>query len=497
MGRPERHAGRDRARVTGPPALRSTTPASGGPAATLGCMVLFLLPFAAVGVFAVVQASLAAQAGRWGQAGFLTIFALVFGGVGVGGIASLVRSRRRLAEGATREQRHPEAPWLWREDWASGQITDSSRLTMWGSWAFAVLWNLVSLPAAIVAVRAALGQGNRTALVALLFPGVGVGLTVWAVRATLRYRRFGVSRLELATLPAAVGHALEGTVRPPAGLRPPEGFRLVLSCLRRETSGSGRSRSTTERLLWQDERRTMGGGAGIPVAFAIPADAVPSDPRAGGDRVLWRLEVTGEVPGVDYAAAFEVPVFHTAVSDTPRTEAERALDATVLAPADYRQPAGSPIQVSTTRRGTEIYYPARNPGMAAGLTVFAAIWLGAIALMIAVHAPIFFPIVFGLFGLLLVYLVLDAWLGVTRVTAERGRVTVATGWLTPRREQALRADEISEVAIRIASQAGNTPYYEVSLVTSTGKRVAAGQGIRDKREAEWLAAMLRTAMQGG
>ncbi|HEX3276527.1 MAG TPA: hypothetical protein VHR43_16845, partial [Gemmatimonadales bacterium] len=99
-------------------------------------MVLFLLPFGAVGVFAVVQASRAAEAGQWAQAGFLTVFALVFGGVGFGGIASLVRSRRRLAEGATLEQRHPDAPWLWREDWAARRITDSARLALWGSWAF-------------------------------------------------------------------------------------------------------------------------------------------------------------------------------------------------------------------------------------------------------------------------------------------------------------------------------------------------------------------------
>ena len=44
----------------------------------------------------------------------------------------------------------------------------------------------------------------------LLFPLVGIGLLVWAIRATLRYRRYGISLLELTTLPAPVGHALEG-----------------------------------------------------------------------------------------------------------------------------------------------------------------------------------------------------------------------------------------------------------------------------------------------
>ena len=95
-------------------------------------------------------------------------------------------------------------------------------------------------------------------------------------------------------------------------------------------------------------------------------------------------------------------MFRTAASDAPATDAERAAAAAALVPADYRQPAGSRIQVTTNRRGTEIDFPpARNPGFAIGLTVFVGIWVGAIGFMVAVHAPIFFPIVFGAFGLLL------------------------------------------------------------------------------------------------
>ncbi len=245
-------------------------------------------------------------------------------------------------------------------------------------------------------MRAALREGNRAALIALLFPAVGVGLLVWAVRATIRRRRYGTSVLELGTLPAVVGHALEGTLRTPAGLRPPEGFRVVLSCIRRVTSGSGRNRSTSERILWQEERRATASGVGVPVAFAIPTDATPSDPGRSDDRTLWRLEVSAEVPGVDYAAGFEVPVFRTAESALPRTETEQAVAARSAVPADYRQPAGSRILVSRTRRGTEIYFPpARNPGMAASLTVFTLIWAAAIWATIAFDAPLIFPIVFG------------------------------------------------------------------------------------------------------
>jgi hypothetical protein len=360
---------------------------------------------------------------------------------------------------------------------------------------FAALWNLIGFPSGVLGARTALREGNRLALIALIFPAIGLGLLVWAVRVTLRYHRYGVSRLELSHNPGVVGHTLAGTVRTPSDLRPPEGFDVVLSCIRRETTGSGKNRSTTEHLLWQEERRTMGGPGGVPVAFAIPADAQPSDPGMANDRVLWRLRVAGDVPGIDYSAAFEVPVFRTAESAAPATDVDRAAAAAAMVPAEYRQPAGSRIQVSTTRRGTEIYFPpARNPGFAIGITVFTAIWVGAFALLLVFHAPILFPIVFGLFALLLVYLLLEAWLGVTRVTAGDGQVTIATGWLVPQRERVVNAADIKAVTTRIASQQGDTALYDISIETTAGTRVAAGRSVRDKREAEWLAATIANAV---
>jgi hypothetical protein len=471
-------------------------PAAASVRTAVGCGVLFLLPFAAVGVGTAVAAVRAASLRDWGQAGFLSIFALTFGGVGIGGIVTVLRGRQGAEAALAREARHPEAPWLWREDWAARRITDASVVEMRFAWAFAIFWNLVSIPGAVLGVRAALREGNRAALLALLFPAVGVGLLVWAVRATIRRRRYGTSVLELDTLPAVVGHALEGTLRAPAGLRPPEGFRVVLSCIRRVTSGSGRNRSTSERILWQEEHRTDATGTGVPVAFAIPADAAPSEPVRGNDRTLWRLEVSAEVPGVDYAAGFEVPVFRTAESALPRTETEQAVAARAAVPADYRQPAGSRILVSRTRRGTEIFFPAaRNPGLAASLTVFTLIWAVAIWATIVFDAPLIFPIVFGGFGALLVFLVIDQWMGVARVTADQDGVTIAKGWLVARRERTLGSAEVAEVTTKIGSQAGRTAYYDVTVVTTAGKRVTAGGGIPDKREAEWLAATVQGALR--
>jgi hypothetical protein len=82
-------------------------------ALAMGCGVLFLLPFAGVGVFTTVQALRAAAAANWSQAGFFSIFALTFGGVGFGGLVALAAGRRRLADAETRQTRNPDAPWLW------------------------------------------------------------------------------------------------------------------------------------------------------------------------------------------------------------------------------------------------------------------------------------------------------------------------------------------------------------------------------------------------
>jgi hypothetical protein len=83
------------------------------------------------------------------------------------------------------------------------------------------------------------------------------------------------------------------------------------------------------------------------------------------------------------------------------------------------------------------------------------------------------------------------------VAADREGVTIAKGWLVARREQTLPAAEVAEVTAKIGSQAGRTAYYDVTIVTTAGKRVTAGGGIPHKREAEWLAATVQAALRTG
>jgi hypothetical protein len=392
-----------------------------------------------------------------------------------------------------------EQPWLSRPDWASGRIEDGSRAAAVAAWLFAGLWNLISTPAAYFAGRQALREGNKAALVGLLFPVVGIGLVVWAVRATLRYRRYGVSRLDLATVPAPVGRELRGTVVAPAVLETREELRVTLTCVRRVTRGAGKNRSTTETVLWQEEQRVAashsrtaeGMVTAIPVAFRIPGDVEPSDGTDPRNKVVWRLEVSAGVPGVDYRSAFEVPVFRTSEDVVP---ADPGSPAAAVRP--FVQPATSRIKVSRSRRGTEIDFPAgRNPGAAAGLTALLAVWLVATWATIRFEAPVLIQVIFAAFGFLFAWASAALWFGASRVTIGDGSVTVARGLFAPMREQRMGIADIARVTTRIGMQAGRTPYYDLMLIRNDGRKLPAGRAIRDKREAEWLADTVREALR--
>jgi hypothetical protein len=208
------------------------------------------------------------------------------------------------------------------------------------------------------------------------------------------------------------------------------------------------------------------------------------------------LRLSASLPGVVYWSTFEVPVFRTASSDRPLTQEEARSTPSSVTQANYRQSADSKIRVSTNARGTELVFPgARNLEAALGITIFTGVWLVIIWFLIRLHAPMVFPIVFGGFGLLLVYATLELWLRVSQVVANQDGVVISSGYISATRERRISASEIAEVGLSIGMQAGSRPYYDVFLRRKDGKKLTAGHAVRDKREAEWLAATIRSALR--
>ncbi len=492
----------------------------------LAFLVLFGLPFAAGGVFA-----LSLVPARWAVGDLRGVFALCAGGlafvfVGCGLMAGAVFGRHRIALEAKSAWEYPDEPWKWRPDWAQGHVTDGSKNDLLGITTFAILWNLVAFPAGVLVFGRGVNEGQPYAVVALLFPAFGLGLAAWAVRAALRVRRFGVSRLVLDAVPVPVGRTLSGTVRTRFEAPPEGGFAFTLSALR--TTRGGPDNDTSTRVLWQEEAHAEGrlvseeGGVRVvaPVAIRIPSDAPSTDHSTADDEVAWRLEVTADAPGVDYRAVFEVPVYRTDESD--RSETARAAshlravggippggmvqhgdpiptsyavpEASMLIDTPRPEPC-SAITVAYDGEGVVIDLPAgRNPGIAFGLSLFGAGWSGAIAFLVWAHAPILFPIVFGLFDLLIGWIALSLWCEVARVRVHADGVRLASGIGQPGPERWIPGAQIADVRVAIGMTANTTAYYDLKLVRADGRTLTAGSGIRHKREAEWLAAQIMGAL---
>jgi len=406
-----------------------------------------------------------------------------------------------------RKIQHPDKPWLWHKDWSSRLIQDSNRSSLSYIWFFSIFWNLISVPMSLTVLpREILQNRNYPALLGLLFPLVGAGLLIWAIRATLRWKKFGTSVLELETLPGVIGGHLKGLLQTRTALLPEEGLSLKLTCINRTVSGSGKNRSVNEKILWRErqvipkdriEARVQ--GSSIPFTFEVPYDAKETDRKNMDNAILWYVDAAASVPGVDYAAQFEVPLFRTSESDPDFVPAREAEVPEQMAEDFTHTGSHGGITVRPGQRGgTEVYFaPARNVRVALVLTVFTLIWSAVIWFMMTHGAPILFPIFFGLFDLILLYAVLQLWFGVSKVLIESGQLTVTSGFLWLGASKVIPCSHVEDIKISIGMQSGGrsgTPYYNIALITNDKKKVSLGRSIKDKRHAEWLATTMQDAV---
>jgi len=461
-------------------------------------LTIFALPFCGFGLLALVKGLTAAQQGT-------SQWALIFPGalfslIGFGLIAAVVFGSRYLAAEQKIQAEHPGEPWLWRDDWSHGRADSKTKSSMLAAWLIASLWMLVSAPILFVIPKEQFEREPKT-FFALLFPIAGIFLISWALRQTMRRLEFGKTYFEMPIVPLVVGREARGTIQARFSNIPQNGVTLKLTCIRRITTGSGDNRSTSERILWREEKtlpaeQLIAGpiGTSIPVSFAVPQDAQATDTTNSNDAILWVLEADADVPGVDYKDLFEVPVFRT--KDTPTAPQVAAWGSLAIS-----KPAHPTIVVRPSAEGrTEFYFPsARNKGFAFGVTIFSLVWSGAIVLMIALHAPFIFPVFFSLFDALMIFITLDLWMGSSTVIFNQGELRVRSGLVGQGRIQEVPFSEIGEIRSAITSQQGGatgTPYYDIQLIKTDGKKLTLGKTIRDRQEVDWLVAEMKRLAGG-
>jgi hypothetical protein len=138
---------------------------------------------------------------------------------------------------------------------------------------------------------------------------------------------------------------------------------------------------------------------------------------------------------------------------------------------EIRRDEHSRIQVTDGPNGREFYFPAaRNLGMAFGLTFFLAIWSGVLWLMMVKHAPVLFPIVFGLFEIFILWGFVSAWFKSSRVTANGTGVMLQNRWLIFSRTRRFDASEIARFEVKVGMTSGATAFHDLKLVTRAGEQ---------------------------
>lgn len=428
---------------------------------------------------------------------FYSVFVLVFGASGLGMLVAVVVVGRRARRAEAAVLQHPGEHWRVREDWAQGVIRSGNRVQAWVLTGFATFWNIMVFGFLAVSHKELFSRGGP-ALFFLLFPVVGVGLAAWALREWLVARKYGAAVFRLASVPGVLGGKLAGAVQLPGDVRAPGGLTVMLQCA--ETVRSGKN--SDERILWQDECHLDvealprdGQGLLVPVLFAPPYDQPASSEGAATRRVRWNLLVKARQPGVDVDLRFEVPVFQTEES-----RADFQLDARPVARYVAQKSVEELLRaerVEMDLRGSTLiltFPAARRPGVALAATAFAAVWIGATVFLFRQEAPLLFRVVFGASCLFIAAAVLDAWLGVARVEADRDGLRWRLNWLGLRWARALPAADVTKVAVEMGSQTNQRVNYRVRAVESNGRRRTLGREFADKAAAEAAAREIQQAL---
>lgn len=235
-------------------------------------------------------------------------------------MATQLKKQQAQVDVAAQKRREDPAPWLQRADWAKREIAAKE-----------ISPPFVFFIAAVILVFIALWQfkrfhtSDRDPLVMKLFSALFFGIpfvmaavmAALGVRAVARHKKFGKSLFKLRSATGVIGGKLEGNIHGESQIELPGDFKVQLACYQQTGGGD----NAKVKKLWDASQPVrVPGGTGIfviPISIAIPATCEESSDADPSNLIFWRLEATAKVPGVNFLARFEVPVFKPRSSPTP------------------------------------------------------------------------------------------------------------------------------------------------------------------------------------
>ncbi len=159
--------------------------------------------------------------------------------------------------------------------------------------------------------------------------------------------------------------------------------------------------------------------------------------------------------------------------------------------------ADSGITVASSPNGGTEFIIRRRSGLSETLPGLGiALFLGAVvALLVYAGAPFLFPLVFGIFALLIVAMMVFMTFGESRIVVEEGHVSVRNslfGLMTGRR---MPCSSINRIGVKGDARGSARGYYSVIFTQEDEKTVSPIQFLGEKRHADWLAEEVRKAME--
>jgi hypothetical protein len=458
------------------PTIRNSSGKSSGIGAVV-FLILFATPFAGCGLVALFQGVKKTIAGETENGLMLSLFGLIFSTVGFGLMFEAVWGRKKLQQADELQSRFADKPWQARADWAAGKIKPAATAPV----KFFLLWSFLALALStpgVLAIPKEWQKGNHGILFVLIFPAVAFYLLGYSFVKWRSRKRFGECFFEPAQIPIPPGSVLEGMIQTGKPLKLEHELSLTFSCIRRVVSNSGKERQVNEYPLWQAEKIYSGqaslpqmedGQTGIPIHFKLPADQPESYSR-GSDSVFWRLVAKSKMRGPDFSVAFDVPVFNVAgaiAENADEPDPTVALQAPI---EEIQREENSRIKVSDGPNGREFYFPAaRNIGSAIMVTLFTFLFIGIAAGTYHSHAPVLFPIVFGIIGGLMIFGVVSAWFKSSRVTINSTNVRATNRWLVFSRTRQFSAGDVSQFVTKIGMQSGTQIFTDIKLIPRGGE----------------------------
>ena len=428
---------------------------------------------------------------RWGLLGFKSIFLFVFGGVGLGLLIVIWRAPKE------KDKTLPEfqsSRWLLNHDWQTETIRSSSKISMWGAWAFAALWNLISAITPFLAYREVVEKQNYLALAALLFPIVGIGLIVWAIKRTREWNRFGATPVVLDPFPGSIGGHVGGTIDIKLPYASTNKFLLTLTCIHSYMSGSGDNRSRRESAMWQDETlahtESTSTGTRAVFQFAVPAGWQESDATQENESYyLWRLNISADIPGTDLDRDYEIPVYATA-RQSRMLSARKIERSETEEDAVYDAEIRKTVKVSNTGNGKRISYPMGRNLTSNGAAILVGGTFAAVGWYLAIEeGQRMFGIVFGGVGALVAVAAFYMMFKSLDVTLNSGTMTSVRLLLgIPIKKQAMRSGDFHRFEVDNGAQtqgAGkHVMYYRVKAVDRSANEILLGEGFKGQSGVE-------------